>query len=64
MKRQTMPSRALPPPRDEKVARLKRELARVKKEHDFLRETAVFFAKVSAAIITLEYLAHSPPRQR
>ena len=32
-------------PRDEEVARLKRELARVKKERDFLREAAVFFAK-------------------
>lgn len=34
-------------PRDEEVARLKRELARVKKEHFFLREAAVFFAKES-----------------
>lgn len=32
-------------PRDEEVARLKRELARVKKERDFLREAATFFAK-------------------
>lgn len=35
-------------PRDEEVARLKRELARVKKERDFLREAAVFFAKESS----------------
>ena len=34
-------------PRDEEVARLKRELARVKKERDFLREAATFFAKQS-----------------
>jgi len=34
--------------RDEEVARLKRELARVKKEPDFLREAAVFFAKESS----------------
>lgn len=32
-------------PRDEELARLKRELARVKKERDFLREAATFFAK-------------------
>lgn len=32
-------------PRDEEVAKLKRELARVKKERDFLREAATFFAK-------------------
>ena len=32
-------------PRDEKVAALKRELARVKKERDFLREAATFFAR-------------------
>lgn len=32
-------------PRDEEVARLKRELAKVKKERDFLREAATFFAK-------------------
>jgi len=31
-------------PRDEDVARLKRELSRVKKERDFLREAATFFA--------------------
>ena len=35
-------------PRDEEVARLKRELARVEKERDFLREAAVFFAKESS----------------
>ena len=32
-------------PRDEEVARLKRELARVTKERDFLREAAAYFAK-------------------
>jgi transposase len=32
-------------PRDEEVARLKRELNRVKKERDFLREAATYFAK-------------------
>tara|TARA_B110000503_G_C7081093_1_gene385178 strand:+ start:91 stop:393 length:303 start_codon:yes stop_codon:yes gene_type:complete len=35
-------------PRDEEVSRLKRELARVKKERDFLREAATFFAKESS----------------
>jgi transposase len=35
-------------PRDEEVAKLKRELARVKKERDFLREAATFFAKESS----------------
>jgi len=35
-------------PRDEEVARLKRELARVKKERDFLREAATYFAKESS----------------
>ena len=35
-------------PRDEELANLKRELARVKKERDFLREAAVFFAKESS----------------
>lgn len=34
-------------PRDEEIATLKRELARVKKERDFLVEAAAFFAKVS-----------------
>ncbi len=32
---------------DEELARLKRELVRVKKERDFLREAATFFAKGS-----------------
>ena len=32
-------------PRDEEVARLKRELARVTRERDFLREAAAYFAK-------------------
>ena len=32
-------------PRDEEMAALKRELARVKKERDFLKEAAAFFAK-------------------
>ncbi len=31
-------------PRDEEMAALKRELNRVKKERDFLREAATFFA--------------------
>lgn len=34
-------------PRDEELARLKRELLRVTKERDFLKEAAVFFAKES-----------------
>lgn len=34
--------------RDEEMAALKRELARVKKERDFLREAATFFAKESS----------------
>tara|TARA_R110000787_G_C13359590_1_gene439942 strand:+ start:63 stop:359 length:297 start_codon:yes stop_codon:yes gene_type:complete len=34
-------------PRDEEMAVLKRELARVKKERDFLKEAAAFFAKES-----------------
>ena len=33
--------------RDEEVTRLKRELLQVKKERDFLREAARFFAKES-----------------
>ena len=33
--------------RDEEMAALKRELGRVKKERDFLREAATFFAKAS-----------------
>lgn len=32
-------------PRDEELATLKRELARVRKERDFLRDAATFFAK-------------------
>lgn len=32
-------------PRDEEVARLKRELARVKRERDCLKDAAVFFAR-------------------
>lgn len=35
-------------PRDEEMARLKRELAWVKEERDFLREAATFFAKGSS----------------
>ncbi|NYE30029.1 transposase [Rhodanobacter sp. K2T2] len=35
-------------PRDEELERLNRELARVKKERDFLREAATFFAKGSS----------------
>ena len=35
-------------PRDEEMARLKRELARIKNERDFLREAATFFAKGSS----------------
>ncbi len=34
-------------PRDEGLASLKRELARVKKERDFLHEAAAFFARES-----------------
>ncbi len=34
-------------PRDEEMASLKRELARVKKERDFLQEAAAFFARES-----------------
>ena len=34
-------------PRDEEMARLKRELARVTKERDFLKEAATFFARES-----------------
>lgn len=33
--------------RDEEMVKLKRELARVKKERDFLQEAAAFFAKAS-----------------
>jgi transposase len=35
-------------PRDQEMAALKRELARVKKERDFLRDAAAFFAKESS----------------
>jgi transposase len=35
-------------PRDEELARVKRELARVKKERDFLREAATYFARESS----------------
>jgi len=34
-------------PRDEEMAWVKRELARVKKERDFLHEAAAFFARES-----------------
>lgn len=34
-------------PRDEEVARLKRELSHVTKERDFLRDAAAYFAKQS-----------------
>ena len=34
-------------PRDEELARLKRELGRVTKERDFLRDAAAYFAKQS-----------------
>lgn len=34
-------------PRDEELARLKKELSQVKKERDFLREAATYFAKES-----------------
>jgi len=33
--------------RDEEVARLKRELARVRRERDFLQDAAAYFAKTS-----------------
>ena len=32
-------------PRDEELARLKREVARVKREQDFLKDAAAFFSK-------------------
>jgi transposase len=35
-------------PRDQEMATLKRELARVKKERDFLRDAAAFFARGSS----------------
>jgi len=34
-------------PRDEEMAALKRELIQVRKERDFLKEAAAFFAKAS-----------------
>ena len=34
-------------PRDEELARLRRELSRVTKERDFLRDAAAYFAKQS-----------------
>ena len=34
-------------PRDEEMASLKRELARVRKERDFLKEAAAYFARES-----------------
>ena len=34
-------------PKDEELVHLKRELARVKRERDFLKSAAVFFAKES-----------------
>jgi transposase len=34
-------------PRDEELVQLRRELARVTKERDFLREAATFFARTS-----------------
>ncbi|MDP3089414.1 MAG: transposase [Nitrospira sp.] len=34
-------------PREEELAQLRRELARVTKERDFLREAAAFFARAS-----------------
>jgi len=34
-------------PRDEEVSQLRRELTRVTKERDFLREAAAFFARAS-----------------
>jgi len=33
--------------RDEEITKLKRELANIKRERDFLKEAAVFFAKES-----------------
>lgn len=35
-------------PRDQELVALKRELVRVKKERDFLRDAAAFFAKESS----------------
>ena len=39
-------------PRDEEVTRLKRELLQVKKERDFLKEAAAYFARDSKRGIT------------
>ena len=36
-------------PRDEELARLKRELAQVAKEREFLRDAAAYFAKESSS---------------
>ena len=36
-------------PRDKELTRLKRELARVTKERDFLRDAAAYFAKESSS---------------
>ena len=36
-------------PRDEELARLKRELVRVTKERDFLKDAAAYFAKGSSS---------------
>ena len=38
-------------PRDEEVARLKRELARVKRERDFLKNAAAFFARDTMSVM-------------
>jgi transposase len=35
-------------PRDQEMATLRRELVRVKKERDFLRDAAAFFARESS----------------
>ena len=35
-------------PRDQEIAALKRELSKVKKERDFLRDAAAFFARESS----------------
>lgn len=43
-----MPSEDQGNPRDEEVARLKRERARVKKKRDFLRDAGMFSAKASS----------------
>ena len=41
--------------RDEELTLLKRELAKVKQERDFLKDAAVFFAKDSTPISTNNY---------